>query len=98
MYFSNPRWYTPGLLKAQVTLAVTRNNGTAIMNNAVVTQEIRLRVFLIVEDWNMVLAYDNGALDWRFYVSTAEAPDSTCLVVFNVHTCDSLTAVSIIRP
>jgi hypothetical protein len=40
-YFSKPSLYRPGLLNAQVTLAVIKNNGTATMNNAQGTQPTR---------------------------------------------------------
>ena len=40
-YFPNPSLYKPGLLNAQVTLAVTKNSGTATMKSAQVTQPTR---------------------------------------------------------
>jgi hypothetical protein len=40
-YFSKPSLYRPGLLNAQVTLAVIKNNGTAMMKSAQGNQPIR---------------------------------------------------------
>jgi hypothetical protein len=40
-YFPNPSLYKPGLLNAQVTLAVTKNSGIATMKSAQVTQPTR---------------------------------------------------------